>query len=313
MPRYYLGIDGGQSSTTALIANESGVVVGIGRSGPCNHVSSLEAREKFQRVIDECVSQASAAIGKIPTEFAATCLGLSGGAEDKAAYAQETIRSKLLKVTNDAEIALAGAHEREPGIILIAGTGSIAFGRNTEGRTARAGGWGYIYGDEGGAFDLVRKAVRASLRLEEGWGKETRLLPELLTATGQQSANQLLHHFYTQPRNEIAKFAPVVTRCAEEHDSVAGEILDGAAKQLRLYVEGVRQNLFPSVQQVRVAYIGGVFQSAALRSAFCARVRETLGSDPFPPKLSPAAGALLEALRLDGNSAHLTGIPETKT
>src|SRR3569833_2683553 len=100
MLRYFLGIDGGQSSTTALIANESGVVVGIGRSGPCNHVSSLEAREKFQRVINKCVSQASAAIGKIPTEFAATNQDQNNKTEDKTAYAQETIRSKLLKVTN---------------------------------------------------------------------------------------------------------------------------------------------------------------------------------------------------------------------
>src|SRR5947209_3167873 len=83
--------------------------------------------------------------------------------------------------------ALAGATRSGQGIITIAGTGSIAFGRNPAGRTARAGGWGYIFGDEGGGFDIARQATRAILRLEEGWGPPTALRETLLAATGSET------------------------------------------------------------------------------------------------------------------------------
>jgi len=100
-------------------------------------------------------------------------------------------------VTSDAFIALSGATAGGPGLVAIAGTGSIAFGRNAAGRTARAGGWGYLFGDEGGAFSIVRQALRAALRHEEGWGAPTELRPALLEATGAASANDLLHRLYT--------------------------------------------------------------------------------------------------------------------
>ena len=90
-------------------------------------------------------------------------------------------------------VALAGAHAGEPGIITVAGTGTISFGRNAAGKYARAGGWGYVYGDEGGGFDIVRQAVRAILRYEEGWGPPTLLTAKLLEATGMKLANDLLH------------------------------------------------------------------------------------------------------------------------
>src|SRR5579863_9715345 len=162
----FLGVDGGQSSTTALVGDESGRVVGVGRGGPCNHVGKAEGREKFFRAVRECLREA----GFGGAEFEAACLGFSGGAADKDAYVRESIKAKRYVITHDAFIALVGATAGEPGVVTIAGTGSIAFGRNGEGKTARAGGWGYVFGDEGGGFDLVRQALRAVLRHEEGWG-----------------------------------------------------------------------------------------------------------------------------------------------
>lgn len=314
MSVFYLGIDGGQSSTTALIADQTGRVVGIGRSGPCNHVSGLEAHTRFVAVIGECLSQATRALGGSQLSFAAACLGFSGGAEDKIAYSHEIIKSKLLKVTHDAEIALSGATEGEPGIVVIAGTGSMAFGRNSEGRTARAGGWGYLVGDEGGGFDISRRALRAALQFEEGWGPATSLHRELLTRTGAASANDLLHRCYASiSRYEFAALAPLVNECAEAGDQVAEHILVNAARALRSYVQGVHRNVFAASEPVRVAYIGGVFKSAKLRKAFSSYVHEWLGCDTVSPRLSPAAGAVIEALRMDGNHAKLTDIPETKT
>jgi glucosamine kinase len=315
LPRFYLGVDGGQSSTAAIIADQDGRVVGVGRSGPCNHVSDDEAKEKFRRVLMECLSQAtsSADLGVNPPCFSAACLGFSGGAEDKTAYSREIIRSDRLKVTHDAEIALTGATEGKPGIVVIAGTGSIAFGRNAEGRTARAGGWGYIFGDEGGAFDIVRRALRAALQFEEGWGPATQLYGRLLEKTKLQTANHLLHRWYAENRRRtIAEFAPLVTAAAEEGDAVAQQIVSEAATALAWYAQGVFRNLFREREAVPVAHIGGVFKSASIRQAFGERVRAAIMCDVISPKLSSAAGALLEALRMDGNTSTLTGIPETK-
>lgn len=315
--RWYLGIDGGQSSTTALIGDKEGRVVGVGHAGPCNHVSGSEARAKFHRVIGECLRQASSDIARSGSEelvFASACLGLSGGAEDKLASARELIRAERLKVTNDAEIALLGALAGQPGIIVIAGTGSIAFGKNRRSETARAGGWGYLFGDEGGGFYLAREALRAALRCEEGWGPPTILRQLLLQQTEAPSANDLLHRFYREgARHSIAPLAPLVSEAAEAGDSAALGILADAAEQLASYVEGVYRNLFSDSPEIPVAFIGGAFRSTLLRSEFTRRVQERLRCRVSPPKHSPAAGALLEALRMDGNTASLSAAPETKT
>ncbi len=312
--RLYLGVDGGQSSTTALIADENGSVLGSGRSGPCNHVGTPEGRAKFLTAVGDCLDQAcrSARLDPSTVTFASACLGFSGGAEDKEAYSRELIRAEKYKITHDAEIALSGATEGEPGIIVIAGTGSMAFGRDARNRTARAGGWGYVFGDEGGAFDLARQALRAALQYEEGWGPPTNLHALLLDATQTRDANELLHRFYTADysRTRIASFAPLVTQAAENGDVVAQAIVTEAAAKLTSFVAGVYHHLFYAQEKVAVAHIGGVFQSKLLRGAFVRAVRDTIGCLVRPPRLGPAAGALLGALRLDGNYAQLRNVPE---
>jgi N-acetylglucosamine kinase-like BadF-type ATPase len=310
MASFYLGIDGGQSSTTALIADETGRVIGSGRGGPCNHITGLEAREKFRRVVGDCLSRAcaQASLHLETIQFASTCCGFSGGAADKEQYTRELIRSELFKITHDAEIALTGALTGKPGIVVIAGTGSIAFGRNAQGQTARAGGWGYVFGDEGGAFDLVRGALRAALQHEEGWGPPTKLHTNLLAATGEKSANELLHRFYATPRSEVARYAPLVTQAADADDSVALTIIDESAAGLAWYAEGVRRQLFEPVEQPPVTYVGGVFESAALLSAFSRHVGE-FGCEINAPRFGPAAGALLEAFRLAGRTMPVMNLP----
>src|SRR3954465_10701456 len=152
MSQYFLGVDGGQSSTTAVIGDEQGRIAGWGSAGPCNHVSAPEAKAKFLRVIRECISQTALRAGLAPQpgrwRFQSACLGMSGGTADKAAILAEIVEADHLRVIDDAQIALAGATPGAPGIVVIAGTGSIAFGHNARGETARAGGWGFIFGDE---------------------------------------------------------------------------------------------------------------------------------------------------------------------
>jgi N-acetylglucosamine kinase-like BadF-type ATPase len=315
MSKFYLGVDGGQSSTVALICNEQGRIVGHGRGGPCNHVSGPEGREKFFQAVGGCLHLAGleACFDPRIQEFAAACLGFSGGAEDKVGYTKELIKSGRYHITHDAEIALTGATGGEPGIITIAGTGSIAFGRNADGKMARAGGWGYIFGDEGGAFDIARQAVRAALYMEEGWGTETILLERLLHATKSATASQLLHQFYAEfDRVAIARLAPLVTAAAQEGDPSALQILEYAAHDLANLAIGANRMLFHRGQLPAVSFIGGVFESSFVLTSFKREIRSDLGVEPVAPLYPPAAGALLQALRLDGNSSRLSNLPDIK-
>jgi N-acetylglucosamine kinase-like BadF-type ATPase len=316
MDRYFLGVDGGQSSTTALIGDEQGRVVGYGRGGPCNHVKGPEGWAKFVQAIEGCLRTACAQAGLdvATVRFESACLGFSGGPADKRTLLAEMLRADRMLVSTDAPIALAGATAGRPGIITIAGTGSISWGRNAAGRTARAGGWGYIFGDEGGGFDLTRQALRAALRQEEGWGPPTVLRDKLLAATGFASANEVLHAFYTTDfaRPRIASFSRLVDQAAIEGDAAALDILNRAAQQLAEITAAVRGQLFAAGAGVRVAYVGGVFRSGFLLERFRILVEMTPGVVVGEPLLEPAAGALLEAYREAGMSVELSNLPEAE-
>ena len=302
--KLYLGVDGGQSGTTAVIGDETGRVLGTGEAGPCNHASAAEGRAKLRRAVAESVAAAAAEAGLDPAtvRFEAACFGMSGGPDDKRAILAEVLRADRLVVTHDAATALAGATSTGQGIVVIAGTGSIAFGRNGVGREARAGGWGYVFGDEGGAFDIVRQALRAALRMEEGWGPATGLRAVLLEAAGAASANEALHRFYREdwPRSRIASLAPLVDRAASASDAAAQRILNQAAQELALLAASVRTQLWSAGEAVEVAYIGGVFESTALRERFRLLVEMEDGVRCMAPVDGPAIGALREALRASG-------------
>jgi N-acetylglucosamine kinase-like BadF-type ATPase len=312
MPDYFLGVDGGQSSTYALIGDASGRVLGAGRGGPSNHVAASEGRAKFTGAIQSCLAAACANAGLDATaiRFASACLGFSGGPADKEAILQEILPSDRTLVTHDALIALSGATCGEPGLIVIAGTGSIAFGRNASGKTARAGGWGYVFGDEGGGFYIVRQAVRAALRFEEDWGDPTSLRRMFLDAAAASDINQLVHRFYTPefPRPRLAAFAKLVDDAAENGDAIAREILNDAARDLAIIAAAVRVQLFEKADPARVAYIGGVFRSRTVLATFT----ELVGKSVAPPIYGPAAGALLEAYRAAGVPCTLSNVPAEK-
>ena len=307
--KLFLGVDGGQSSTKALIGDESGRVLGSGVGGPCNHARADESADKLKRGLVASVTAACDAAGLDPARvsFEAACFGMSGGPHDKKAIIESVLNTRRLIVTTDAEIALTGATRTGQGIIVIAGTGSIAFGRNSEGRCVRAGGWGYIFGDEGGAFDIVRRALGAALMMEEGWGAATSLREILLEATGAQDANDALHRFYTHewPRPRVASLAPLVNGAAAAGDEAALGVLTDAAGALVLLVNAVRGQLWDAAARVEVAYLGGVFQSELLRAAFIEKLG--VGVVCGPPLHGPAEGALLEAYRSAGLSPAIAG------
>ena len=310
-PEIFLGVDGGQSSTKALIGDHTGRILGAGTAGPCNHVdSAAEGRQKLARVVRECVD-AALRQARLPTDtvFEAACFGMSGGPDDKEQVLAATTPARRLLVTHDAAIALAGGTAGEPGIIVIAGTGSMAYGRNHAGREMRAGGWGFIFGDEGSAFDIVRQALRAILRQEEGGGAPTALTPNLLQAAASTTANQMLHRFYTAewPRHRIARLAPLVDQAAQQGDAIAQQVLEQAAQSLAGLALTVCSGLFPDAETVPLCWIGGVFQSQAVLQRFQQLCQSRM--QVSPPLYDPAAGALLSAYRIAGINLKPLGFP----
>jgi N-acetylglucosamine kinase len=307
--RLFLGVDGGQSGTVAAIGDETGRVLGEGEAGPSNHAAGAEGRAKLERAVRECVGRAAAQAGldAASLEFESACFGMSGGPEGKHSILSGLIRAARLRVTTDAAVALAGATASGLGVVVIAGTGSMALGRNAEGRTARAGGWGYVFGDEGSAFDIVRQAARAALRMEEGWGPETALRAALLDATGSVDSNQMLHRFYTPEweRSRVATLAPLVDQAAGEADAVAQYIVNQAAQELAQLAAAVRGQLWKPGEAVEIAYSGGVFESRMLLERFRILVEMEEGNKLVPPRYPPHLGALLEAYRAAGMGVEL--------
>jgi N-acetylglucosamine kinase-like BadF-type ATPase len=312
----FLGIDGGQSSTTAVIGDESGRILGSGRGGPCNHVGASEGRKKFRHAVGGCLTQAceQAGLDAGAVIFERVCAGFSGGPGDKSDYLRELVRAKQYDTTTDAVIALAGATAGASGMICIAGTGSIAYGRNGDRKFARVGGWGYIFGDEGGGFDLTRQALRAVLRHEEGWGPATILREMLLSETGAADANDLMHRFYTTgfPRPLIASYSKLVDAAANSGDSVARNLIVNAAQQLATTVSAVRMQLFERGEPAKAAYIGGVFKSEMLRERFRLLVELEDGNTVIAPLYGPGVGALIEAYAGSGISAAVSGSAEAE-
>ena len=300
----FLGVDGGQSHTRAVVGDSAGKVIGRGAAGPANQAGHERGRENLQRAVSYAVGEALGEAGRdlATTRFAAACFGLSGGPAEKRAIIESVISTQKLEIVTDAEIALLGGIGGKPGIVVLAGTGSMAFGKNAAGRTARAGGWGYVFGDEGGAFGIVRQALRAALRQEEGWGPQTALASLLLKECAAENVNELMHRFYTEqfPRDRVALLAPLVDRAASDGDRVAAGILEAAAECLQKLAIAVRKQLFDIEEAVPIVPVGGVFRSRFVAQEFRRRLDAEESTSVVQPKFEPVIGALLKAYELAG-------------
>lgn len=300
--RFFLGVDGGQSSTQAVIGDLSGNILGRATGGPCNHAAAGAGEAKLRGVMRALLRDVVTAAGlPADTVFEGACFAMSGGADDKRAVLKELTPAESLEVTIDATGALEGATGGGAGIVVIAGTGSIALGRDASGAVVRIGGWGYVFGDEGSAFDIVRRALRAALGSEEGWSEPTRLKDVLLEATESKTVNEALHRFYTPdwPRDRIATIAPRVDRLAECGDTGAKNVLQECGRALGSMALRVAGALPNGAHGLTVYPCGGVFVSELIHYAFVRAVEDS----QLPvkrPQHDAAIGALLIAYRLAG-------------
>ena len=299
----YLGIDGGQSHTEAVISDSEGNLLGRGRSGPSGHAEQAGGRERLRRAITESVEIAlrranSGSIGDI--EFASAHCAMTGDGDFKKEAFDSLLRARHLNIGHDAPAALAGATGGEPGVVVIAGTGSVAYGERQDGRRLRAGGWGYIFGDEGGGFWTALQGVRRAMLADDGLAEPTALGALALEHFGESDLMALAMDVYGDhiSRDRFASFAEKVHGAATSGDRAAREVITEGASYLAALSSTVARRLDLSPQETRVACVGGVFKGALVREAFAdSLARLHPSARIIPVRFDPAIGALLLAYR----------------
>ncbi len=302
MNELVIGIDGGGSRTRACLANLRGDTLGTGEAGTSNPLSGLDAAK---RELSQAVRQAFDAAQIEPQRVAAACLGLGGAGRSREqaaliAWAGDVLADRV-RVVNDGEIALAAATSENWGVALIAGTGSLAWGRNRAGQTARASGWGYLLGDEGSGFDLARRALRAIMQAADGRAEATELRDAVLRFMNLASLPELVTHIYGQPIKpaEIARLAPVVIEVAGQGDRVAQRLVQQAGESLAQAVEAVSRAL-GMAQAIPLALTGGLLLGAPLLRAHVIDALGAHGCEYTPVTLvdQPVLGAVRLAREL---------------
>ncbi|MGC1451917.1 MAG: BadF/BadG/BcrA/BcrD ATPase family protein [Candidatus Sulfotelmatobacter sp.] len=302
---YYLGIDGGGTKTTSAVGDESRVLA-TSTTGPSNivRVGEVQAHESLQ----QSVRQACAAAGIAPAQVAYTCVGGAGAARPELAAIVRGFLAEVLPtpidVVGDMQIALEAAFDTGPGVIVIAGTGSIAYGRDRQGTAARAGGWGFAIGDEGSAYWIGRAAVNSVLRASDRtYGTAEDILHRtfvmaLCKAWGVTSLDDLARAANSIPPPDFAALFPTV---AASNHVLALQVLSSAGRELAQIAAVVVSRLFPKDQigPVPVAMTGGVFRHAELtRGDFYNELRRLDARVEINPQIvDPVEGALRLARR----------------
>jgi len=306
--KLYLGIDGGQSHTTALIADGRGRLLGRGGAGPSNHTREPGGRERLIGAVRGSVGEAAreAGLSGDNPRFVSAHLALTGEPDEKIAIVHEILRAEHLVVGHDAPGALAGALAGGDGIVVLAGTGSVACGEASQRASgqvtrhfARVGGHGYLFSDEGSAFGIAREALRRALRDEDA-GIDDDLKPLLLDYFRRPTLKTIAQDCYAGDltRDRFAAFAARLASRAQRHAGAARELLDAAAQELAQLAAITAEQLGVSTRSVDISYGGGVFKSSRLRLKFAEALPTRITSPRLlPPRFGPDIGALLLAYR----------------
>jgi N-acetylglucosamine kinase-like BadF-type ATPase len=260
---HVLGIDVGGTKTVCLFASEDGTVVAEAREAGANLQGVGELA--LEKVLHSVMEAALAGQGVMPS---AICLGIAGvdRAEDQRVVRgiMDRIGYKAtILIVNDALIALQAGIGDASGIVIVSGTGSIAYGRNDRGEAARAGGWGYVLGDEGSGYWIGRLALRAVVRHADGRGRDTSLTPRLLGHFGLGGARELIHKVYHEALapSDIGALARYVQQARDDGDLVAAGILDHAAEELVTAAAAVMRRLEMEDENFSFVLAGGMFHA----------------------------------------------------
>ncbi|MCX7568821.1 N-acetylglucosamine kinase [Tumebacillus sp. DT12] len=299
--RAYVGIDGGGSKTRALVATETGVLIADLLADGCN--VNRYGWERSQHVLDQLFEQIRAAL-PADTAVAAIYLGLAGIDREPdrrrmTEWASSRWTDCAVRVEHDGMPALAAGSGGRPGIVLISGTGSVAFGIDPSGRQDRAGGWGYLIGDEGSGYDIGRRALQAVMKSHDGLLPPTRLTALLLARYGVEHPTGLIPVVYsdTFSKERMAEVSRFVFAAVAEGDVVALRLLNGAADELGALVRVLLERLDFGDSLVPVVATGGLFHAG---SPLLALVQERLQgqAEVLVSDHPPVAGAWMLARQM---------------
>ena len=299
------GIDGGQTSTKAVIAAADGTVLASGTGPACDHLNIPGGLERNRLAIHGALQSAAAAAGISPSDLAAIGLGLTSAQRelDPGPRIREIVREiaepATVWVDTDFVSNLAGASGGQPGIVVIAGGGSIGYGIDRDGREAIAGGLGYLMGDQGSGWFLGIEALQAAARASDRRGPETALVSIVLDHFQLREIRQILRVIYRADfeRAEVASLAPAVLDAAREGDGVAGDIVARGVDGLVGIALGVARQLHHAGTPIEIYPTGGIFAAHDLiLDPFARKLTELWApSTVLQPRFSPAAGALIRA------------------
>lgn len=293
-----VGVDAGATRVRAAAVAEGWGLLGSAAAGPANphNVGAEPAAAEIARAIR------SASSGHAPDVVVVGVAGIevTDLRRDLQRALQASLPGREIHLYADAVIALDGAFPGAPGIIVIAGTGSVAWGRNVEGREARAGGWGHLIDDVGSGYDLSRRALGAVMRAQDGRGPSTALTQRLIATLGVERPERVVEAVRSMGPAGIAALAPIVVNAAAEGDRVAEEIVAEGCRELADAAAAVARSLELRGPHA-VAGAGGLFGHETIRDAFVDALRRTSPQARFTkPRLPPVGGAVWKAFTVKG-------------
>lgn len=301
---YFLGLDGGGSHTRAVVVDDQLTRLGGSEAGPSNYlrVGIAAATNSLTEAVFNAVEESERGVGDV----AWTYCGIAGS--DHPVHRDMLVKAMAgifpqgnFTVDTDARIALQGAVGSDQGIVVISGTGSVAFGKNAAGEEARAGGWGPTLGDEGSGYAIARAGMTAVVRASDGRGPETTMTDILCRLYQICSPADLRYVIYSEESDasRIAKLNRVVVEAAREGDEIASSILNDAGSELALSVMAVARSLQMIEEPFRVSYVGGAFEAGEpLLKPFRKALLETCPDCTVaPPLAAPVVGAAQLAIQ----------------
>ena len=296
--RYVIGIDAGGTKTVGLLADETGQVIAEERGSGANLQTHGEL--EVEKVFDDIME--ALAQGRT---ISAVGLGIAGVDRPHDEAVIRGILRRLghretVRVVNDAAIALMAGAADGVGIVVLAGTGSISYGQDRAGKSARAGGFGFLLADEGSGYWLGHQALRATVRAADGRGPETRMMPIVFEALEVSSVSDLVPRVYEKglPKHRIAALAGVVQRARDEGDAVAAELIESGARELALAARAVARQLDLGDGPFPVVLAGGAFKACPSMVTPLEKHLDLPGARPALLTVEPARGAVRLALDL---------------
>ena len=294
-----VGVDGGGTSAEGVILDGNGK--GDARGVSSGAVVTLQDPDSAAAAVASAV-RAAAVAGEVRLPVSVLWAGLAGAGSQAA---RQVIEDKLsgigladtVQVGTDVEAAFFDAFGSGPGVLLIAGTGSIAWGRNEEGRVGRVGGWGEHLGDEGSGFAIGRDALRALLRSEDGRADPTSLKGSLLDYLGLDAPRDLVSWVSAATKGQVSALVPLVVQEARDGDKVAKGILSLAVAELQSHANGILEQLSPWTEAPVLALHGGLVASGGPLRGPVSRSLVTLRLKLFEGEVDSSRGAARLAIQ----------------